>query len=103
MSAALGPGVRVRIGWAPTNEMLGPSPAGQTGTIADGPYEPGTEFFVPLVGGGCGVLVMRERGWAVALDTGPRYMIAERLLFPIDDDPPEYLERRQDRPEECGA
>lgn len=81
MSKELGIGVRVWVGWYPSEFVEEVDPRVQTGRIDEGPFLPGLYY---LTDGR--VALPQETIWNVAMDSGERISSPERLLFPIDDD-----------------
>lgn len=82
MSAALGIGVRVYIGWCASEQINGPDdPRLHTGTIIDGLRPPGM-----YEDGSGGAFIAPYQSWKVAVDGGSQSWIAQMLLTPIDDD-----------------
>lgn len=77
---ALGPGVRVWVGWCPDDRAHGDGDARlKTGTVDTGPVEPDV-YVMP----GYGLVTIDKRGWYVDIDDGQRALVAEDDLYPMD-------------------
>lgn len=94
MSAQLGKGVRVYVGWTPHNKTMPGAEVCVTGVIVDGPFPPGRilEWPMSLLAGidpeywGAKV---PDAAWLVKVDgTGVSQLAVERLLRPIDGGDP---------------
>ena len=85
MSAQLGVGVRVQIGWAPTIMFrLAPfDPRFKRGVIVMPPVRYRKGEIV------CGCPVLRGNYWPVQLDDGTRRQYHESVLVPLDGGEPE--------------
>ena len=97
MSAALGLGVRVFVGWVPDDDV---NPGAffdgrlRRGTITDGPFLPGVYW--DAYTGERTTIPPGPPHWNVALDGGGAIGACESLLTPIDDGDGERQDARQD-------
>lgn len=95
MTAELGVGTRVWLGWCPDDEIGETAPADarcKAATIVEGPILPGTLVMMP--DGREGTTHPQLNSWNVRLDTGDELMATEDVLYPIDDDEGEQEDER---------
>lgn len=104
MSAQLGPGVRVYVGWVPKHRLSPDCASCIQGVIADGPYPAGNISNWPwrirrhIRADAVREGTTKHPSWLVTWDEGGQthaQVVVEPLLFPIDGGDP-VTERRDE-------